>query len=420
MNIGLNILFLFILLFLSAFFSAAEVAFLTSDKIKLKELATKKIAWAEGVLKLRLDREKTLTAILLLNNLVNIWATVYATVIAEYIGGSAVVWVTPIMTAVIVIFGEMIPKTAGQRIPITISRISLYPMMFFLFTLTPLVWLFRKITDGLLWIAHLQTDRKQASQIVTESELEAMINISHQEGLIPTEERVMIERVFEFGDTTVYEVMVPRVDVVSSPLTTTLAQLVKIIKEQGHSRIPIYKETPDNIVGILHVKDLIPYLSPSKKKELELEKIIREPFFVPETKHISEVFKEMRSKRIHLAMVVDEYGGISGLVTLENLVEQLVGDIMDEYDTDEEQIKKVKDNTYIIAGDVSISEVNELLGTEIEGEFDTVAGFMIDRLGHLGKAGEKVEMEGFTFIVDQIKKMRITKVKVVLHAKEEE
>lgn len=419
-----EIIFLIVLLFLSAFFSAAEVAFLTSDKIKLKEMANKGISYAQKVLKLRLDRENTLTAILLLNNIVNIAATVVATMIGTSIaknnGLSEVMvgtWVTIIMTFIIVVFAEMLPKTVGSRVPISIAKFSLVPMQLFFFLVFVPVWLFRKLSEGILWVLHLKPDPNQTS-IVTEEELEAMINISHQEGIIPTEERVMIEKVFEFGDTTVYDIMVPRVDMVTLPNTVTLNQLSKFILDSGHSRIPIYKDTPDNIIGILHVKDLIPMLSSRSKKELNMEEIIREPYFIPDTKHISEVFKDMRLKRIHLAIVVDEYGGVSGLLTLEDLLEELVGEIQDEYDEEEEQVKKINGNTYILAADMSIDEVNTALDMEISGEnFDTLAGFMVDRLGHLGKTGEKVETEEYTFVIDQVKKWRILKVKAIIHNK---
>jgi CBS domain containing-hemolysin-like protein len=223
----------------------------------------------------------------------------------------------------------------------------------------------------------------------------------------------MIEKVFDFADTTVYEIMVPRVDMLSAPITASLTDLTKMIINSGHSRIPVYKDNPDNIVGILHVKDLIPLIT-SRKKELTFQQFLRDPYYIPESKHISEVFKDMRSRRIHLAVVVDEYGGVSGLVTLEDLLEELVGEIQDEYDTEEDQVKIIDEKTYILAGDMMVGELNELLGTNISSEdFETVAGFMVNQLGHLGKTGEKVEYEGYTFTVDKIRKLRILKVKVV-------
>jgi len=279
--------------------------------------------------------------------------------------------------------------------------------------LTPIIWILQKITEFFLWIMHLQPDSSQ-SAVVTEDELEAMINISHQEGLIPTEERVMIEKVFEFGDTTVYDVMVPRVDIVSAPVTSTVQELLSIVKEYGHSRLPIYRDNPDNVIGILHVKDLITIVASGGKGEFKLDKVLRESYFIPDSKHISEVFREMRAKRIHLGMVVDEFGGISGLITLEDLLEELVGEIQDEYDTDEESVKKINESTYIIQANLNMEQVNEVLNTDLSNEnYDTLAGFMMDRLGHLGKVGEKVETEDFTFIIDQIRKMRILKVKVM-------
>ena len=402
----------FVLLLLSIIFSASEVSLLTADKIKLLEMANAGITIAEKILKLRAKREQILTAILISNNLVNIAATIVGNQLAFKLGLHAEWAIVLLMTVIIVLFGEMIPKTAASRKPIPIARMSYYIIIGTTFLLYPIIWLFTQITNGLLWIFRINPAEGDSSK-VTDSELEAMLEVSHQEGLIPTEEREMIDKVFDFADTTVYEVMVPRVDMLSAPITESLTDLTKLIISSGHSRIPIFKDTPDNIVGILHVKDLIPLIT-SRKKELTFQQFLREPYYIPESKHISEVFKEMRARRIHLAIVVDEYGGVSGLVTLEDLLEELVGEIQDEYDTEEDQVKIIDEKTYILAGDMMTEEVNELLGTEISSEdFETIAGFMVAQLGHLGKTGEKVEYKDFTFTVDKIKKLRILKVKVV-------
>lgn len=404
------IVFILLLVF-SIIFSAAEVSLLMSDKIKLLEMANAGVAIAEKILKLRAKREKILTAILIANNLVNIAATVIFNQIAASMGIHSEWLTVVIMTVIIVLVGEMLPKNGASRNPIAIAKMSYFIIVGTTFLLTPFVWLFSNITNGILWIFRINP--ASDSTKVTDSELEAMIEVSHQEGLIPTEERVMIEKVFDFADTTVYEVMVPRVDMLSAPITASLTDLTRLIINSGHSRIPIYRDSTDNIIGILHVKDLIPLIT-SRKKELTFQQFLREPYFIPESKHISEVFKDMRARRIHLAIVVDEYGGVSGLITLEDLLEELVGEIQDEYDTEEDQVKIIDEKTYILAGDMMTDELNELLGTEINSEdFETVAGFMVAQLGHLGKTGEKVEFEGFTFIVDKIKKLRILKVKVI-------
>lgn len=400
-----------VLLIFSIIFSAAEVSLLMSDKIKLLEMANSGLAIAEKILKLRAKREKILTAILIGNNLVNIAATVIFNQIAASMGIHSEWLTVVIMTVIIVLFGEMFPKNGASRNPIAIAKMSYYIIVGTTFILYPFVWLFTNITNGILWLFRINPTGDTSK--VTDSELEAMIEVSHQEGLIPTEERVMIEKVFDFADTTVYEVMVPRVDMLSAPITASLTELTRLIISSGHSRIPIYKDSTDNIVGILHVKDLIPLIT-SRKKELTFQQFLRDPYFIPESKHISEVFKDMRARRIHLAIVADEYGGVSGLVTLEDLLEELVGEIQDEYDTEEDQVKVVDERTYILAGDMMVEEVNDLLGTKINSEdFDTVAGFMVAQLGHLGKTGEKVEYEDFTFIVDKIRKLRILKVKVI-------
>lgn len=399
------------LLFLSIIFSAAEVSLLTADKITLLEMANSGVAIAEKILKLRANREKVLTSILIANNVVNIAATIVGNQLAVRLGIHSEWLVLLIMTVIIVLIGEMLPKTGASRKPIAIAKMSYYIVKWTSFVLTPFVYFFIWITNGVLWLFRINPTGDTSK--VTDSELEAMIEVSHQEGLIPTEERVMIEKVFDFADTTVYEIMVPRVDMLSAPITASLTDLTKMIINSGHSRIPVYKDNPDNIVGILHVKDLIPLIT-SRKKELTFQQFLRDPYYIPESKHISEVFKDMRSRRIHLAIVVDEYGGVSGLVTLEDLLEELVGEIQDEYDTEEDQVKIIDEKTYILAGDMMVGELNELLGTNISSEdFETVAGFMVNQLGHLGKTGEKVEYEGYTFTVDKIRKLRILKVKVV-------
>ncbi len=399
------------LLFFSIIFSAAEVSLLTADKITLLEMANSGVAIAEKILKLRADREKILTSILIANNVVNIAATIIGNQIAVRLGIHSEWLVVLIMTAIIVLVGEMLPKTGASRKPIAIAKLSYYIIKWTSVALTPFIYVFIWITNGILWLFRINPTGDTSK--VTDSELEAMIEVSHQEGLIPTDERVMIEKVFDFADTTVYEIMVPRVDMLSAPITASLTDLTKMIINSGHSRIPIYKDNPDNIVGILHVKDLIPLIT-SRKKELTFQQFLREPYYIPEGKHISEVFKDMRGRRIHLAIVVDEYGGVSGLITLEDLLEELVGEIQDEYDTEEDQVKIIDDKTYILAGDMMVEELNELLGTDINSEdFETVAGFMVNQLGHLGKTGEKVEYEGYTFSVDKIRKLRILKVKVI-------
>ena len=399
------------LLFFSIIFSAAEVSLLTADKITLLEMANSGVAIAEKILKLRADREKILTSILIANNVVNIAATIIGNQIAVRLGIHSEWLVVLIMTAIIVLVGEMLPKTGASRKPIAIAKLSYYIIKWTSVALTPFIYVFIWITNGILWLFRINPTGDTSK--VTDSELKAMIEVSHQEGLIPTDERVMIEKVFDFADTTVYEIMVPRVDMLSAPITASLTDLTKMIINSGHSRIPIYKDNPDNIVGILHVKDLIPLIT-SRKKELTFQQFLREPYYIPEGKHISEVFKDMRGRRIHLAIVVDEYGGVSGLITLEDLLEELVGEIQDEYDTEEDQVKIIDDKTYILAGDMMVEELNELLGTDINSEdFETVAGFMVNQLGHLGKTGEKVEYEGYTFSVDKIRKLRILKVKVI-------
>lgn len=405
------------LLVLSAVFAASETALLASSKVKLKKMADKGITIAEKILRLRMKRENTLTTILIVNNLVNIGATVIATKIAERLAvnagiNSAIVWVTPIMTVVIVLFGEMIPKTAATRKTYAISRLLYYPVLFSTIVCLPFVWLFHKITSGVLWVVGIKQDPRDET-VVSESDLEAMLDVSEREGIIPEDEREMIKRVFEFGDTTVKEAMVARVDMTTLPIDCSLSQLIQTFRESGHSRIPIYEESQDNIKGVVHIKDLIPHLT-DNGQNFDIARFIRNTLFVPQTKQISELFSEMRHLHSHLAIAVDEYGGVSGLVTLEDILEELVGEIQDEYDEEPDQFVKLDNSTYILAGDMEVEDMNEFLDTDIPSEeYDTIAGFINDKLGHLGKLGEKVTEDGLSFIVDKIKKFRITKVRVI-------
>jgi len=402
---------------MSGMFAAAETTLLASSKVKLRKLADKGIVIAEKILRLRLNRENTLTTILIVNNLINIGATVVATKIAERLAenlhfNSAIAWVTPIMTIVIVIFGEMIPKTAATRKTYAISRLLYYPVYLSTIICLPFVWLFQKVSSGILWILGIRPDPMDET-VVSESDLEAMLDVSEREGIIPEDEREMIKRVFDFGDTTVKEAMVARVDMTTLPIDCSLSQLIQTFRESGHSRIPIYEDSQDNIKGVVHIKDLIPYLS-DNGQAFNITRFIRNTLFVPQTKQISELFSEMRHLHSHLAIAVDEYGGVSGLVTIEDIIEELVGEIQDEYDEEPDQFVKLDDSTYILAGDMEVEDMNEFLNTEIPSEeYDTIAGFINDKLGHLGKLGEKVLEDGLTFIVDKIKKFRITKVRVI-------
>ncbi len=402
---------------ISAIFSGAEAAILSIDKVKLSEMADKGIRIAEKILKLRIKRENTVTTILIVNNLVNIAATFIATNLADEIAArlniNAGVWVIPIMTVVIVIVGEMIPKTAAQRKPYPLTKLVYYPLFIATIICIPLVWLAQNLTNGILWLFHVKPDPHDL-KLVSEEDLEAMIDASHREGIIPSEEKAMIERVFEFGDTTVREIMVARVDMKVASIDAKITEIMKVFTDSGHSRLPVFDGNTDNIKGIIHIKDIIPYLSDTKNG-FDIRTILRKPYFVPETKRISELFKEMRLLHVHIAIAVDEYGGVAGLITLEDLLEELVGEIQDEYDFEDDDVVKLDDKSYIMVGDMEIEDVNKFLGTEIEDdEYDTLAGFLMEKLGHLGKIGERVEYEGIVFIIVRVDKLRITKVRVMV------
>jgi CBS domain containing-hemolysin-like protein len=247
---------------------------------------------------------------------------------------------------------------------------------------------------------------------VTEEEIKILVDIGEEEGIIEEEEREIIEGVFEFSETLAREVMVPRVDIVALDVNSTFEEAIDTINMSGHSRIPIYEETIDNIVGILYAKDLLKYFG--LKNPPPLKAIMRSPYYVPETKPIDELFREMRAQKIHMAIIIDEYGGTAGLVTIEDILEELVGEIMDEYDINEESmVKEIAPDELIVDGRMNLEELNEMLGVNLPAEeTDTIAGFVYDHISHIPKAGEEFEYDGVLIRVEEVRGRRITKLRI--------
>ena len=403
------ILILLILVCGSAFFSASETALTSLNKIKLRNMVEENVKNADKIQKLIDDPNRLLSSILIGNNLVNNAAASLTTMIAvSLLGGqSGVGAATMIITIIILIFGEITPKTLAsqnaEKVSIGVAKIISGVVIIS----TPVVKVMNLITNGLIRI--LGGDTSGKTPTITEAELKTMVNVSHEEGVLEVDERRMINNVFDFGDSKAKDVMTPRTDMICVEDNITYDEIVSIFKEERFSRLPVYHESVDNIVGILYVKDII-FIDVENFKTTDY---MREPFFTYESKPISELFSEMRNNRIPAAIVLDEYGGTSGLVTLEDMVEEIVGDIADEYDEQEKEIEVIKEDEFVVDGSTRLEDVNEMIGLHLESEdFDTIGGYVIGILGSLPDGGEEVEENGIKIVVEEVDKNRIEKLRI--------
>ena len=403
---------LIILLGCSAFFSASETALMSLSKIRVRHMMEERIEKAETIHKLIENPNRLLGTILVGNNIVNIGASAIAT--SLFVGlfpKSGVGIATLVMTVLVLIFGEITPKSlAAQNSEGVSLRIS-GVISFMVMLLTPIVIVLTHFTSGLIRVFGGKIDKVQP--FITEDELKTMVTVSHEEGVLEVEEKQMIHNVFEFGDLQVRDVMVQRTDIVAIDSDTTYEELTEIIKSEQFSRYPVYREQIDDTIGILNVRDLI-FLD-NTQGNFQVEQLMREPFYTFEFKRITEVFKEMKRSRTHMAIVLDEYGGTAGIVTIEDLIEEIVGEIQDEYDEHEEnQIQVVREDEYIVDGSTKIELVNEMIGIHIESEdFDSIGGFIIGELGRLPEMGEIVEYNHIKFISEDIDRNRIRKVRIL-------
>lgn len=414
-NILLNILWIIILIILSFIFSAAETSFIGSSDIKLKNMSENKNKRAEKLLKIKEKPENFISTIIIANNFVNIMAASIATYISiEIFKKGAYIYSSLIMTLIIVIFAELLPKTLSSYDPENYS-LKLFPVYnFFSVILKPFSDFFNFLILGIVKIfgKSLEKDTK-----IEDAEFKTFLSMSSESGTIKEEEKELIESIIEFQDKQVYEVMVPRVDVVLLSIDTPLEKIIETIVSTGHSRIPIYEGSIDNILGILHVKDLVKL---SCLKDFNIKDYLHEPLFVPDTKRIGELFKEMRKKKTHMAIVLDEFGGFEGIVTMEDLLEEIVGEIQDEYDLEEVPYRKINEKEYIIDAKVSIDDVEEILNLDLPNDdYDTFGGFFLDLLGHIPNKGEKVFYNNICLTAIEVKGNRIIKIKVEVTDKDE-
>jgi len=359
---------------------------------------------------------EVLATLVIANNIVNILiASLATTLVLKYTKNYAVSIATGFSTFFIVIFGEMIPKTIGLKYKerfVLLLFYLFYPFYIILRPITKIFLFFSNLFYNILGKTH-----ENISPFATIEEFITAVNIGEKEGIIEKEEKELINNVIEFTDTEVHEVMIPRIDMVCVSIDSDLESVWKVIIEEGHSRIPVYEGNIDNIIGIIHAKDVLKALS-EKKQEKGLREIVREVLYVPENMKINKLFNEMRKKKIHMAIVVDEYGGTSGLVTLEDLLEELVGEIEDEYDTEERMYSFINDNTILVDAKMNVYELNEILEENWnerfpETEYDTVGGLVLDILGRVPMKGEEVRVGNLILKIESVKKQRIEKIRII-------
>lgn len=406
-----QIVSLIILIGLSGFFSMSETALMSLNKIKLRHMVEEGVAGAKSVEKLIEDPNKLLGAILIGNNVVNIGASSLATVLATNIfGNSGVGIATGVITILVLIFGEITPKSIAKQKSETVALMVVKPIQFIVFIFKPFVYVFTIISS--LFIRLLGGDPNKAESFITEEELKTMVDVSEEEGVLENVEKEMIFNVFDFVDLQVKDVMVQRVDIVALDEEATYDEVMDIIKSEQFSRIPVYSETIDNVIGVINVKDFA--MVENIREDFNVTKYVREPFYTFEFKKIVELFKEMKKARNHIAVVLDEYGGTVGLVTIEDLVEEIVGEIEDEYDEEDNSIEVIKENEYVVDGSARLHDISELLGVDIDSEeFDSVGGLMIGALGRMPEEKEEVVSNDITFIAEEIDKNRIKKVRLI-------
>lgn len=411
--------FLVVLILLSAFFSSAETALTTVNKVRLQGLEEEGNKRAKIALILLSDSSKMLSSILVMNNIVNLSASALATTISiEMFGNKAVAFATGILTFVLLIFGEITPKTVATIKSEELTLVYASPVYFVCKVLAPIVVVVEWISASILKLMKINPEDAQHS--ITEYELRSIVNVSQEEGVIESEEREMINNVVDLGDSYAKDVMIPRVDMAMINVDATYDELKEVFFEHKYTRMPVYEESNDNIVGIVNMKDFLFY---ENYEGFSLKGIMREPNFTFEYKKTSDLLAEMRKNSISMIFVLDEYGATVGLITLEDLLEEIVGEIRDEYDEDEEDlIKMIADRVYDIDGSVKLDDINDALGTKLESkEYDSIGGLVIEQLEDLPETGDTVTLEDGTILtVLSMDKMHIEHIKMQLPERVEE
>ena len=408
-----QLIFLLILLALSAFFSSAETALTTVNRIHMRTLADADSKKAKMVLKITKDSAKMLSAILIGNNIVNLSASSIATTLAiSMFGNYGAGIATGIITFLILIFGEVSPKTLSTIKADSISLKIAGIINVLMIVLTPVIFLINKLSLGVLFLFGVKAS--DGNRVMTEEELRTIVDVGQETGVIEDEERAMIHNVFDFGDAEAKEVMIPRIDMTFVHIDADYNEVLEIYKQDMFTRLPVYEESTDNVVGIINMKDL---LLIENTDNFSIRDIMREPYFTYEHKNTSDLFLEMKKSSISLAIVLDEYGVTAGLITLEDLIEEIVGEIRDEYDTDEiDDITRLSDREYLVLGSANLEDVSDELNLHLESDdYDTIGGYCLEKLDHLPERNEIIITDDDVLLrIEAVDKNRIEKVYIKL------
>lgn len=411
MDSTVQVILLIVFLILSGVFSASETALMSLNKIKLRKLEEENVKGVEILSKIMEDPSKLLSTILVANNVVNIGASSIATALfMDLIGASGVPLATLVMTVLVLIFGEITPKSISnnnpEKVALVVSKL-IYVIMKILSPVVSVLDMIRKILFKLLGI-----EENNDQPLITEEDLLTYVNVGHEEGVIEVEEKEIIKNVFTFGDLQAKHAMVNRMDIVAVDKNITYDELMKVFEREKFTRMPVYEDNVDSIVGIINIKS-IAFLDNESKKSFNITDYMINPFFTYEFKSISELLGELKLEKNQMAIVLDEYGGTAGILTVENLVEEIVGDISDEFDNEEIEILNVNDSEYIIKGYTSLIDVNEQVGLNLESEeVDSIAGYIIEKLKGFPEQGEEVEIDDVRFVIEDIEKNKINTIRI--------
>ena len=416
-----QLIIIIVLIFLSGFFSSAETAFSTLNRVRMRNLEEEGSKKAARVNKILESYSKMLSAILIGNNIVNLTASSLTTAFVIGVCGNAYIGIgTGILTIVVLLGGEIIPKTwanlNSEKLALAYSSV-IYALMK---VMTPVIFIVDLLSKGILKLLHVDPNKKMDT--ITESELKTYVDVSHEDGQIESDEREMIYNIFEFSDTCVKDIMIPRTNMVTVNADESVNDLIKIFHESMYTRIPVYQEDKDSMIGFVNIKDLF-IARISGQKNITLKSLLREAYYTYEYKKNADLLLEMREKSMNVAFVLNEYGSTVGMVTLEDLLEELVGEIRDEYDEDEKElIQKIDDRSYLIEGSMNLSDINDSIGTSLNSDdYDSIGGIIIGQLDRLPEDNESVVLaDGTTLQVKGIDQNRILHVLLTLPEPKEE
>ena len=403
----LQLVILVLLLSASAFFSSAETALMTSNKLRIRNLAENGDKRAEKVLEITANTDKMLSAILIGNNIVNLSASALSTTLTLKLFGSSLVGVaTGILTFLILVFGEITPKNVASKNAEDMALKYIGIISVLVIVLTPAIYIVNKVAGIVISLFIKNNDD---NNMVTEDELRAMVEVSHEDGVIEKEEKKMIVNVVDFGDTVAGDIMLPRVDMAMVSVESYYEEILKIFREERYTRIPVYEESPDNVIGILNVKD---FLLIEDKENFSVKEHLREPLYTYEYKKTSSLMVDMRKTGANIVIVLDEYGTTVGLITLEDMLEEIVGEIRDEFDADEDEgITKISETEYLIDGSTNLDDVNDRIGLELSSEeYESIGGIIMEKLGRLPVEGEVITFDNIILTVKKMDHARIEKV----------